>query len=203
MLEALSENPELGRYAKETLSKKDIVDDPLALQIKNFFDLLGVSLKEIHNGLGLQNRIIRNAGMRVGCLYQRIFGDGTDKDDKEQKRKVFLEGIIAGDTKLGVQDHIKLIQNARLFIPHALLLGQLDSSDRLSVESLLSFALLCTETDQEVRKKAKRTIKKDIIAAKLYEEYGSFFNRDVVNSTPLLPIHQKPVYEGVNKAVSL
>lgn len=201
MVEASRENSRLGTYARETLAKKDIVDDPLATQIKSFFDSLGIPIKEIH-GLGLQNRIIRNAGMRVGCLYQRIFGNGEDKDDKEEKRKKFLDGIIEGD-KLSVDDHKRFIDKARVVIPHVLLLNELDSSDSLTIESLLSFAVLCTETDQEIRKKAKRAIKKDVVASKLYKEYGSFFNRDVVNSTPLLPIHHKAVYEGKIKAVNL
>ncbi|MFH1827364.1 MAG: hypothetical protein ABH812_02980 [bacterium] len=180
----------------DQLAKKDIVTDPLAKRIQSLFNLVGLPLKEIDQGMGLQNRIYRNAGMRVGCLYMRIFGDGFDKDDKQERRKKYLSSIINGDKTLSFKEHIKIINDARLLIPHALLLGQLESSDMLTLESLLSLSLLCAEADRDVRKKVKRIIKKDPVASKLYEQYGSYFKRNLVNSISLIPVHEEPAYGG-------
>lgn len=77
---------------------KDLIRNPMAIQIRDIFKKLKLPFKEISPEIGAENRIIRNAGIVVGEFRERYFDSPLDIIKRKAKKERFeqrtKEGIM-------------------------------------------------------------------------------------------------------------
>lgn len=78
------------------IDRKDVIKDPMAIQIRDIFKKLKLPFIEIDPNIGAENRIIRNAGIVVGEFRDRYFDSPSDLIKRKAKKERFEQRIKEG-----------------------------------------------------------------------------------------------------------